>query len=346
MKNKNENKNKNNVFMGIFFVLFLFLLFYVVLIYISHKKYNKTKKKAHNKIQNLMRARGINNNIYKDVKVLLCGMVRDEAKKVKKMRKTANYILSDFSPDSKILILENDSVDETRDELLGWASTDMRLSVLGCGINQEKCDLKTPKTINSYDMSLKRIDKMVMLRNEILSHVKSKEYDDFKYVFMFDFDLCGAEIVGTPNFIYEFEKNKDIEVQCVFGFNSCAYYDIYAHVDVGERWDSRKKDRYISKNKITYEVDAHVGNGLIRVNSCFGGLSAYRRSALINVEYCNYRTRLDDAESICEHVCMHSNMNTENIYVNTDVALFRNEPLSQLACHSGLTSLYYKLGYI
>ena len=339
------NKNKNNVFMGIFFVLLLFLLFYVVLIYISHIKYNKTKKKAHNKIQNLMRARGININKYKDVKVLLCGMVRDEAKNVKKMRKTANYILSSFSPDSKILILENDSIDGTRGELLGWAKKDIRLSVIGCGTNQEKCDLKTQKTLDR-DMSFIRIDKMVMLRNEILKHVKSEEYNYFKYVFMFDFDLCDADIVGVPNFIYEFEKNKDIDVQCVFGFDGCFYYDIYAHVDVGENFDSRKKDRYISNNKFTYDVDVHVGNGLIHVNSCFGGLTAYRRTALLNVEYCNFKTRLDQAESVCEHVCMHSKMNTGNIYVNTDVVLFKNVLLSLLACHSGISFAYNKLGYI
>ena len=257
-----------------------------------------------------------------NIRVLLCGMVRDRATHVKNMKIVARNMLSYFSKTSQVLILENDSKDNTRDKLLEWSKEDDNVKVLGCGLHEKTCQVTMKKTIN-HEHESGRIAKMVLLRNETLKYIRMSEYDDVKYVIMFDFDKTDIPFYGFMNFVYEFENNEKINAQCSLALRAdYNYYDPYAHLDLGESMFACSSTRKIEQNLRMFDA----GTGIFYVKSCFNGLSMYRRDALLYVEYCTVDVFGDENcevgtknrnEAVCEHVCMHSQM--DGIYLNTDV---------------------------
>lgn len=248
-------------------------------------------------------------------KVLLCGMARDEAKKVPQMKKMAEKILSYFADTSEIIILENDSTDRTRELLLDWAKENNKVSILGCGTNVKKCTLNMMKTL-IHDGEQKRIDKMVTLRNETLKHIMLPKYDDVEYVVMFDFDLVG-ELLNIENIIYTFETNEIVNAQCVLTIHNMNYYDPYAHLDVDEVYRNSKENLEWGRDMINV-----VGTGIKHVKSCFNGLAVYRLESLRNTfeigGYCTYHD-VENNEAVCEHVCIHLKM--DGVYLNTNAIL-------------------------
>ena len=304
-------------------IIAIFIAIFIAMLCTRILKFQLKECEIRQKIEHKLRTRSNNKKSTgsSNIRVLLCGMVRDKARKVKKMKLAARNMLSYFSPTSHVLILENDSKDDTRERLLEWSKEDENVKVIGCGLNEKICQLKTNKTIN-HEHASGRINKMVLLRNETLRYIRMPEYSDAKYVIMFDFDRPDVPIYGLINFIYEFEKNEKINAQCSLATKiNGHYYDPYAHLGLDESMFMCSSTREIEQNLRMYGA----GTGIYHVNSCFNGLTMYRRDALLNVEYCTVDVVGEkceagtdtSSEAVCEHVCMHSQM--EGVYLNTDV---------------------------
>lgn len=307
----------------LFYILFPFLLIVFLIIVVKNSNDTHTVNVAKTHINSLTSVRDVPIK-----KALLCGMIRDDAKNVPKIKKIANEILQHFSSDSKILILENDSVDGTRNELLKWSKNDPRVTVIGCGKNEPICTLNTMQT-KKHDASNGRISKMAMLRNEILNQALSSEHNDVDYVIMFDFDVVDATIIGLQNIVFEFEADSTINAQCVLALQGMLMTDPYAYLDLNEdEYMPRFRRKIYGKNK---RYEDRLGTGLIKVKSCFNALTIYRRSALVDVYNAGgYCTHTDDSgkEVVCEHICLHSKMS--DIYMNTDALLIVHSFLGNL----------------
>ena len=125
----------------------------------------------------------------KEMKVVITGLIRNGAKHISRIRKQTEQLGSHFQ-DYRILIVENDSTDNTRQQLLAWHDANLRVDVLGCGVNVNECIMKLPKTVD-HEADRPRIVKMANLRNIYLDHVMN-EYSSFDYLIVIDLDLVGT----------------------------------------------------------------------------------------------------------------------------------------------------------
>jgi glycosyltransferase involved in cell wall biosynthesis len=73
--------------------------------------------------------------------------------------------------DYNVLIVENDSSDNTRNICLDWSNQNKRVKVLGCGgYNLDVCNLNMKKTLN-HSVNFYRMEKMAKLRNIYLDEI-------------------------------------------------------------------------------------------------------------------------------------------------------------------------------
>ena len=102
-------------------------------------------------------------------KVVICGLARDIAKNIDRLKVVLERLGSYFLQ-YKIIIVENDSNDESRPMLLEWSKQNPNVIILGCGVNVKECKLSL-KSYSSFDAGANRIGKMAYLRNIYLNYI-------------------------------------------------------------------------------------------------------------------------------------------------------------------------------
>lgn len=254
----------------------------------------------------------------KKSKVIIAAMVRDVAKSVPLILRKV-YSIGRFVQDWKLLIVENDSKDGTRELLLDAMRRDPEhIEILGCGINADFCKLSLPETIN-HEVNYRRIWKMAYLRNMYLDRIYS-EYSDWDYVMMWDLDIVGSVYIdGIATSFAEFQSNPEIDCICANGFYAndiTIYYDSYAHQELGDTYhisNHKKHNLEVYLNQSKYRR----GDDLHRVKSCFNWFSIYRLSSLIKRNLF-YREPSENIE--CEHVLFNEQL--PHVYVNPSMIHF------------------------
>jgi hypothetical protein len=253
--------------------------------------------------------------------VAICGLVRDNGDRINNNMKEVKKIASYFN-DYRVLIVENDSEDDTRDILLDWTSRDDKIKVLGCnGLNLTKCKLDLPATIY-HDTSKKRIKKMSYLRNIYLDELRKPMYNNIDYVIVWDLDLIAEfNINSIYNLGYRLKYNPQIDAICANGLYSLFYYDTYAfRLNEDDNRRSRKSF-YDMVYRIPYNCNIKEdlkNEGLIKVKSCFGGFTIYKKSSILSSRYDTYLDQYGTA--ICEHEYLSSPF--KNIYSDTKLQLY------------------------
>src|SRR5271166_4906960 len=98
-------------------------------------------------------------------RIVIVGLIRDAGNRIDTLRHNVEMV-GDLFDDYRVLVVENDSVDTTRQGLLHWVESNPKVTVLGCGYDVKECHIpsEASKTIkHSFDRA--RIEKMVRLRN-------------------------------------------------------------------------------------------------------------------------------------------------------------------------------------
>jgi hypothetical protein len=257
-------------------------------------------------------------------KIVICSMVRDVGRRITDIKKKVERCGEMFL-DYRVLIVENDSKDDTRERLLEWSKNNNRVSILGCGKNVERCSMNLKKT-EGHNVTRGRIQKMVTLRNVYLDEIKKDPtYKDFDYCFMWDLDLIGTVYLdGIAHSIYllNLPTYQDVECMCSYGIyklNSVyVYYDTYAHLDVGEKF--HLKNQRLDNIRKRYDIKYSLGDTPKRCDSCFSGFAIYRMKNLLKdeVRYDMTPTNNDNEDDVeCEHtrLCKHF----KNVYINPNM---------------------------
>lgn len=238
-------------------------------------------------------------------KIVICGLVRDISSRFNMIRKKVERLGAIFK-DYHVLIVENDSKDDSRQKLLDWHASNPRVDILGCGYNVNSCKMKFPKT-EGHGVDRPRIQKMAHLRSIYLDEIKSnfdkKEWD---YVAVWDLDIIGSVYIdGIANSIGHFDEDKEIDAMCANGFYQWGpltlYYDTYAHLDPEDSFHIDLKTVHDIKKGVGVRYSR--GHEPVDVTSCFSGFTLYRRDILDEAEY----DMSNDGNLECEHVRLHKN---------------------------------------
>lgn len=216
----------------------------------------------------------------------ICGLARDIATVLPKTISRIEYTGGLFKQYS-VIVVENDSADNTREILNSWATSNSRVRIEG----EQRNDPVNPKT-----RCLSRATRMATYRNIYRSIVAATT--DLDLVMVLDMDLAG----GWSN--HGIAHSISVMSSWDFiGANGLAHLSVdgkrprFVYYDV---WAFRHANSWkpLHRTKVNPLVCA-VGSRLIHVNSCFGGLGLYRPEAIRSAVY---------GGTDCEHVVLHREM--------------------------------------
>lgn len=253
---------------------------------------------------------------FKTKNIIIAGLLRNCSDNFSDIKRQLAMLTNLFNS-YKILLVENDSNDDTRQQLLRMARDDSNITILGCGVNANVCRLNLPETI-VHDSNAKRIRKMVRLRNIYLDYINehSDLYSDYDFVAVWDLDITGtlyADGVGMSG--YYFKTNPRIEALCANGISLVNFglfinqvkFDPYAHQEkLGDDFRTKAQEHSWS-----WAIEQCQQDQVRKVGSCFNGFSIYRKRALENKTY-EYSER--NGKSLCEHQTLNNKL--KGVYLN------------------------------
>ncbi|RYE19056.1 MAG: hypothetical protein EOP45_13220 [Sphingobacteriaceae bacterium] len=250
----------------------------------------------------------IGRNHYKDKSLILCGLMRDCSQVIPHVQKEVSDMCQLFQK-VHVIIVENDSKDNTREELLRWAqsSPDVTIEILGCGLNTPECVLQLCETSTLNGIGQTRIAKMVYLRNLYLKHIKeSPSLRTYDYCAVMDMDLIGdLSTNGLAHTGYVFESDVTIDAVATNGWaqnfmNMMSFYDFYAY-----RTASTLRP-FKHLNPFNISVTNDFTGQAYKVDSAFGGFAIYKTSALLDKEYLLTKNTVG---YVCEHITLNEKLN-------------------------------------
>ena len=300
-----------------FYIVSIFVgLILFAIINIKNKAINKTIYNDDNSLLNLecdidSKQKIQGKEYFKDKKVIIAGLIRDSEHTLSHVKSNIQKIVKNFH-DYRVLIVENDSNDNTRKLLLQMAREDPKIIILGCGINVDKCSIKDSSNTDK-GIGANRIKKMTKLRNIYLDYINNNEdLQTYDFLICMDMDIIGTiYTLGLLHSGYLFKNNNNIDA---LGANGIIlenygillakfYYDSYAIEMINGEY------KFLNSKIFPYPK---CSNGLIKVKSCFGGLMIYRLKSLKNKRYrFKMKTRY---QAICEHTTLNEQL--DNIYIN------------------------------
>lgn len=250
---------------------------------------------------------------FRSQRLVICALLRDSESSIHLIQRQAEAVGRLFS-NYTILVVENDSHDNTRLRLLEWAKRNRKVRVLGCDkINLTHCSMNMDPTL-IHDRASGRIDKMVRLRNVYLDHIRSDpKLSSSQLALIWDMDIQGSFYLDglglTGYYLKNGISNKQVDAMCANGVANVGdqietgkYYDPYAHEDIGQ---TRTFTTVDDINPPACSLPP------MHVRSCFNGFTFYRLSALLSKKYSLEKS--GEKEAICEHVGVNRGM---NIYLN------------------------------
>jgi hypothetical protein len=218
-------------------------------------------------------------------RIVFCGLARNVAGILPLTRLRLERTGAMFA-DYRIFLYENDSADDTAQQLASWAAVNPRVEFVS-----ERRGRRQHASVRCLD----RAADMAGYRNRCQQYVRER-WSDFDYVCVVDTDLqkgwsydglahsFGMEpwdFVGAYGII---QRRRHFSLRPL-------HYDVWAYREFG--------DYRPLEGKVGNALAWRRGQPLVPVFSCFGGLGLYRLPAWLSATY----TGAD-----CEHVTLHQAM--------------------------------------
>lgn len=249
-------------------------------------------------------------------KIVIAGLLQNGANQIPELKERCNQITTHFK-DHRIVILENNSIDSSRNDLLEWARYNDRLKIL-CQdpfiTNSDECNIIGSTGVKDTSPMPNRIRKMASLRNIYMDHI-NHYYKDFDYLCVMDMDLEGELFID--GFFHGLGLiNPKIDGVACNGMiktedGSFYYYDSFAHVEENDpphMTDIAQKSEH--DNYVHIYMTQLYSTQMVpdRVQSAFGGCVVYNLKSIINNRY-----DFSQNTFMCEHTFFHHN---KRIYVD------------------------------
>jgi hypothetical protein len=228
-------------------------------------------------------------NILSQQKAIICGISRDNANDFFVMKRHIEFLGSQLD-DYRVVIVENDSKDRTKELLKKWATDNPRVTI----ISKDFHNKKRPSMQFLADV-----------RNMYIDEVNQSKYDEFNLLIVIDMDMSyGFDIRGIYHSFATFDtwdaiasngvSNQKGEMYDAFAFRNAEF--LFAHYDKPKTY----WPEIIPKIQRAYLVNTP----LVVVDSAFGGLAIYKRKKL---NACKYASIKEDCEHIEFHKCLKQN---------------------------------------
>lgn len=212
---------------------------------------------------------------------------------------------------SQVVIVENDSKDNTKSILFDWEKSKKGVKVISQDYNTLTIPNKTSDKIKPL-VSYYRIEKMTKYRNIYLDYIKRINHN-IDNIIVIDIDIEYFSVDGVVDSILKCNEKcgaifaYGITVKRIFNkIYSKIFYDIFAvqeysmiTIPLFKSENSRNILRSVSANLRRQKT-------LYKVISAFGGIAVYNYKAICNLEYKVVMNSYDQNEAICEHIPFNS----------------------------------------
>jgi len=240
--------------------------------------------------------------------IIVCGIVRNAERGLKRNIPTINQLCERFG-DYHIVIVENDSTDNTKKILEQWAKSRKNIHLLLNDFYTDTIPDKKEVAGNPF-FSRKRIEKMALYRNMYLDYITHNVIQG-DYIIVVDLDVYKIYLDGI---ISSFLTTYEWDAVTANGYSrsfsskfSKRYHDAYALTALGEELVPQTEEMI---NSARYKwAFLERKTPLMPVFSAFGGLAIYRYEALKNIRYEVLKNDDAQVEVRCEHFSLYKQMN-------------------------------------
>jgi hypothetical protein len=248
--------------------------------------------------------------LWKDKRVIICGLARNCEDKIHNNIEEINELSKHFK-DYRIVVLENNSSDNTKDAIDQHIEKNNKIIRIGTDDSEDF----------SKGLSEDRIIRMSKYRSELQKYIKNK-YKDYDYVIILDFDVIVWSIEGVLTSLawHDFDVMGSVSLQFDVYSNS---YTGWTHYD---RWafkfhswsEEFSIDQSDSMMWFNYWKPP-IGAKPIPCLSVFGGLAIYKMEAYLAGEYGHRHSEEIGGETTVEHAQFHYTMmkkGYDRVYIN------------------------------
>lgn len=205
---------------------------------------------------------------------------------------------------SQVVVVENDSIDGTKDLLNYWKANYKNVEIISndYGIQTIPDQNDSTNPLNSYQ----RIDKMVFYRNLYLDFIKKNKHP-IDLVIIIDIDVIKISLTGLLDVINSFDNktgaifsNGMSVMKTPFGLSEI-YYDTFAV------WEYPMLNEFSHSTESLAKTFKSINKNVKKssrysVISAFGGVGVYNYHAIRNLRYKTVPNPLNPQEAICEHI--------------------------------------------
>lgn len=252
-------------------------------------------------------------------RVVICCMVRNCAPALKRNIPQIEKLRSLFL-ESRVVVIENDSKDDTKSILQNWADTHEGIVVKSKDFHSETIPRKTGNVLPAF--SFHRISRMSSYRNLYMEELERLDFDA-DYVIVVDPDVHSFSVEGIANTFgqpvsWDMVSSNGKGVHHAFRglYRYYVYYDAYA---LQKTNDIRSQTPELILQHQHVFAGLEKGDPMIGVFSGFNGLGIYRMEAIKGLRYIPEENHDENVEVWCEHVSLHKQMaerGFHRIYIN------------------------------
>ena len=230
----------------------------------------------------------------------------------------------------QVIIVENDSNDDTRDRLQRYAEGRANVRL----IDADGLERTHPK----------RTDRIAIARNRYIEALAEPQYGDCDDLVILDFDDVNCRAIDPAAFMAARGWLwQEPDRRAVFANSSLFYYDIWAlrhpswspddcWARVRAEQAALGKTEAVRRHVAARQIPIAATEPPIVVHSAFGGLGIYRREAALAGSYVGLDSQ---GEEICEHVTFNAGVKGEVGVLGIFPALRNHAPLQHIISNLG-----------
>ena len=254
--------------------------------------------------------------------IVVCSIVRNAAKGLRHNIPVINKVCGLFR-DYRIVVFENDSVDETKQILREWHSSNPeKIHVFLDDFGKPTIPPASAVTCNRF-FSLIRIRNMARFRNQYLDYIEQNGWNP-DYLLVVDLDVSKIRFEGI---LSSFDTDLEWDAITAFGYSTSPslkrrYHDVYILVENGEE-NTPQTEGSISQKAEEF-AKYHGTKDLIPVYSAFGGLAIYKYDKVKGLQYSAIPNNDERVQSRGEHFSLYQQMHERgpaHVYINPQMTI-------------------------
>ncbi len=254
----------------------------------------------------------------KNKTVFICGLIRDAAENIPRIVKRVETLGNLFKT-YYVLIIENDSVDQTPELLHQWSESNNHVRVHTLKGLAKKHSLDICKEKRNRNCK-KRLALLSTLRQKCVEEAQNERYKDSDYVIMMDMDLRGG--LSLDGVAHSFGILPEYKWDGVFALGMNGNGTDHQMYDTGAVVRRNGSNVGGFRDPWVYHLSncSKRGDPLVKVLSAFNGMAIYKHNVFTSGTY----TTNEGIEHRGFHTSLR-NAGFHGLYINPSLLLYNGE---------------------